>query len=101
MRLSLLQATDAMSKDEHVRRVIIDQSDMYTNVFSVFEDNNVSYTHIKTVMLINYLSFLAPLAQGQQAIVMALCLSCIRLFACACVCPSINSSFKKLLLRNY
>ena len=40
-----------------------------------------------------YEQFLAPLAEGQQAIVMALCPSCVR--------ASVNSSFKKLLLRNY
>ena len=53
--------------------------------------------------------FLAPLAEGRRAIVIALCLSCVRLFvhpfdrACvrACLRASVNSSFKKLLLRNY
>ena len=40
--------------------------------------------------------FLAPLAEGQRAIVMALCPLCP-----LCVCLSVNSSFKKLLLRNY
>ena len=41
--------------------------------------------------------FLAPLAEGQEAIVMVLCPSCVR----TCVHASVNSSFKKLLLRNY
>ena len=48
--------------------------------------------------------FLAPLAKGQQAIVMALCPSCVRpsvsLSVHACVRASVNSCFKKLL-RNY
>ena len=38
--------------------------------------------------------FLAPLAEGQRAIVMALCPSCVR----SCVRKLF---FKKLLLRNY
>ena len=37
--------------------------------------------------------FLAPLAEGQRAIVMALCPSSVR--------ASVNFFFKKLLLRNY
>ena len=46
--------------------------------------------------------FLAPLAEGQQAIVMALCPSCVRPSVhCACVLASVNSSFNKLLLRNF
>ena len=53
--------------------------------------------------------FLAPLAEGQRAIVMALCQSCmpasVRPSVCPCMCAwvlaSVNSSFKKLLLRNY
>ena len=43
-------------------------------------------------------SFLAPLAEGQRAIVMALCPSCVRR---PFLRASVNSSFKKLLLRNY
>ena len=42
-------------------------------------------------------SFLAPLAKGQRAIAMVLCSSCV----CPSARLSINSSFKKLLLRNY
>ena len=49
--------------------------------------------------------FLAPLAEGQQAIVMVLCPSCvhpaIRLSVRPSVCAPVNSSFKKLPLRNY
>ena len=30
----------------------------------------------------HYLPFLAPLAEGQRAIVMALCLSCVHLLVC-------------------
>ena len=41
--------------------------------------------------------FLAPLAEGQRAIVMALCPSCVR----SSVRASVNFFFKKLLLRNY
>ena len=48
-----------------------------------------------------YDSFLAPLAEGQQAIVMALCPSCVRPSVRPCMRASVNSSFKKLLLRNY
>ena len=44
---------------------------------------------------------LAPVAKGQRTIVMALCPSCIHLIVHACVRPSVNSSFKKLLRRNY
>ena len=49
--------------------------------------------------------FLAPLAEGQRAIVMALCPSCVCPVVwpsvCLCVRASVNFSFKKLLLRNY
>ena len=41
--------------------------------------------------------FLAPLTEGQRAIVMALCPSCVR----SSVRASVNFFFKKLLLRNY
>ena len=51
--------------------------------------------------LIKKIVFLAPLAKGQRAIVMALCPLCVRPFVCLCVRASVNSSFKKLLLRNY
>ena len=44
--------------------------------------------------------FLAPLAKGQRAIVMALCPSCLCLSVRPCVRVSVNSSFKKLFLRN-
>ena len=40
----LFQAGDsALQVESHTRGVIIDQSDMYTNVFSDLEDNNVSF----------------------------------------------------------
>ena len=49
--------------------------------------------------------FLATLAEGQRAIVMALCPSCVhlavRLSVHLHVHASVNSSFKKLLLRNF
>ena len=51
---------------------------------------------IDGILKIVFSPFLAPLAEGQRAIVMALCPS----FVHACVRPSVNSSFKKLL-RNY
>ena len=52
---------------------------------------------------------LAPLAKGQRAIVMALCPSWVRpavspygqLAVRLCMRVSVNSSFKKLFLRNY
>ena len=37
-----IQAGENLVGTEPPRRVIIDQSDMYTNVFAVFEDNRVS-----------------------------------------------------------
>ena len=44
------------------------------------------------------LGFLAPLAKGQRAVVMALCLSCI----CSCVCANLYPLFlQKILRRNY
>ena len=48
-----------------------------------------------------YEQFLAPLAEGQRAIVMALCPSCVRPSVRSCVRASINFFFKKLLLGNY
>ena len=54
----------------------------------------VKIIDLKTYALCSPLMFYST---GQQAIVMALCPLCVR----ACECVSINSSFKKLLLRNY
>ena len=60
------------------------------------------FCRLQVLICTAYLTFLAPLAEGQRAIVMALCLSCVRLLrACLRVCASVNSSFKKLIVRNY
>ena len=45
--------------------------------------------------------FLAPLAEDQGTIVMVLCPFGVRLAVCPSMRASVNSSFKKLLLRNY
>lgn len=39
--LMFMQAGDPPSKPDPAMKVVIDQSDMYTHVFSVFEDNKV------------------------------------------------------------
>ena len=43
--------------------------------------------------------FLAPLAEGQQAIVMALCLSCVPSSVLVSVCSSLRWSVGKLFLQ--
>ncbi|KAL4226404.1 hypothetical protein ACF0H5_014387 [Mactra antiquata] len=52
-------ATDSASQTNIKRRVIIDQSDMYTNVFSVFEDNNEIPYKFKVAVLIEYIRSLS------------------------------------------
>ena len=73
---------------------------------NVHSDHGAILHNVKSFTMTVFQSFLlATLAKGQQAIVMALCPLCFRssgrLSVRACMSASVNSSFKKLLLRNY
>ena len=58
----------------------------------IVSNSNIRSTHILVQLLHG---FLAPLAEGQRAIVMALCPSCVRPF----VRPSMRACVRKLFLR--
>ena len=100
-RLSFKIGTEPYPVEE---KYIAERNQTYVKVSGNLEsqDNQTCYHSMEGFYpLAKKLWFLAPLAKGQRAIVMALCPSC--------VCPSVRSSvrvsvnffFKKLLLRNY
>ena len=70
---------------------------LQTQGFVLSQSLNSSYLKEFAAVFPFCATFLAPLAEGQRAIVMALCPSCVH----SSVRASVNFFFKKLLLRNY
>ena len=60
------------------------------------QKRNIGVVQVELDLHLLETHFLAPLAKGQRANVMTLCLSCAR----TSVRASINFAFKKLFLRN-
>ena len=73
------------------------QSQIVTKLRKVFLK---TFRKKEKLLVVTVFSFLALLAEGQLAIVMALCPLCICPSIRVCVRASVNSFFKKLLLRS-